>query len=46
MLKTFGWNEKCLPPGMKRRNPGTKKMALETPAETVVVQYRKTKHRA
>lgn len=24
-----------LPPGMKRRNPGTKKIALETPVMTV-----------
>lgn len=23
-----------LPPGMKRRNPGTKKIALETPVKT------------
>lgn len=27
-----------LPPGMKRRNPGTKKMALDTPVETEVNQ--------
>lgn len=27
--------ERYIPPGMKRRNPGTKKMALETPVENV-----------
>lgn len=27
--------ERYIPPGMKRRNPGTKKMALETPVEKV-----------
>lgn len=30
-----------LPPGMKSRNPGTKKIALETPARTVSIHHAK-----
>ena len=40
-VKQKGWKQRInLPPGMKRRNPGTKKIALETPVKTVILESR------
>lgn len=41
----LGNERSILPPGMKRRNPGTKKIALETPINTAsLVSTQATTH--